>query len=97
MDDVECPYCGEEQEINHDDGHGYAGDTVHSQRCDGCGSNFGFETTKAFHYEVKKVPCLNGEDHVWEKVIHGPKYWPDWVRCKACSLDKKGVFCRGEK
>ena len=21
--DVECPYCGAEQEINHDDGYGY--------------------------------------------------------------------------
>jgi len=27
--DVECPYCGAEQEINHDDGQGYDEDVLH--------------------------------------------------------------------
>jgi len=29
MDDVDCPYCGESQEICHDDGFGYSEDEDH--------------------------------------------------------------------
>lgn len=29
--DVECPYCGAEQEINHDDGQGYDEGVLHRQ------------------------------------------------------------------
>jgi len=31
MSDVECPYCGADVEINHDDGYGYTEDCLHEQ------------------------------------------------------------------
>ena len=31
--DVECPYCGAELEINHDDGYGYEEDGIYEQEC----------------------------------------------------------------
>jgi len=33
MSDVTCPYCRDEQEINHDDGYGYEEDKEHEQDC----------------------------------------------------------------
>jgi hypothetical protein len=33
MSDVKCPYCGTEQEINHDDGYGYDEGKYYEQEC----------------------------------------------------------------
>ena len=42
MKDVECPYCGTGQEINHDDGYGYEEDDPHEQSCPHCDKTFVF-------------------------------------------------------
>ena len=44
MNDIECPYCGHEQEVNHDDGYGYKEDELHEQQCCECGKYFVFTT-----------------------------------------------------
>jgi len=33
IETVNCPYCGAEQEICHDDGYGYEEDVLHQQEC----------------------------------------------------------------
>ena len=38
--DVYCPYCGAEQEINHDDGYGYEEDRRYQQQCGECEKTF---------------------------------------------------------
>lgn len=77
-DEVKCPYCGVEQEINHDDGYGYAEDCHHEQDCVSCERTFEFTTSISFDYSVY---CLGG-DHELEPF--GAK-WPDMYQCKHCS------------
>lgn len=90
--DVECPYCGEGQEINHDDGYGYTEDKRHEQQCGDCGKNFVYNTSISFYYEAEKADCLNGSPHDLEPVIHMPNRWPDWKRCKNCDFEQRGQY-----
>ena len=82
MSDVTCPYCGKEQEINHDDGYGYEEDRDHEQECIHCDKPFRFQTSIDYHYEVY---CQDG-DHNLEPL--GSKY-PGMYRCKKCDLYEK--------
>jgi len=63
MYDIECPYCGKEQDICHDDGHGYEEGVRHEEECEECEKTFIFLTTISFDYEPYKADCLNGEPH----------------------------------
>ena len=72
MRDVECPYCGHEQDINHDDGCGYEESEIHEQECPGCNKIFCFTTAVIFDYEVRKADCLNGSSHKYEATITYP-------------------------
>lgn len=92
MYDVECPYCGAEQDINHDDGYGYDESRTYEQQCDECEKNFAYTTTIHYHYEAEKADCLNGEPHNLEKVLACPDIYPDWVRCKDCGYQERGKY-----
>ncbi len=78
MTDVTCPYCKEDQEIDHDDGYGYDEDGDHEQDCS-CGKTFKFTTTISYNYEVE---CQEGE-HKMEPF--GEK-WPDMFQCANCDF-----------
>ena len=82
--DVECPYCEEGQEINHDDGYGYEDGEIHHQECS-CGKTFTYTTSVSYHYEVAKAPCFNEEPHDW-KDIHGypAGYQSNRKHCSYC-------------
>lgn len=83
--DVECPYCGEWQEICHDDGYGREEDEMHNQECSDCEKVFAYTTAITFHYDASKAECLNDGDHKWEKMTIIPaKVWPDAKHCTAC-------------
>jgi len=56
---VNCPYCNESQEINHDGGYGYDEGQEHEQDCISCGNDFKFYTSISFDYQVL---CSNGHD-----------------------------------
>jgi DNA-directed RNA polymerase subunit RPC12/RpoP len=92
MNDIECPYCGADQEINHDDGYGYEEGKTHEQECGDCGKNFAYTTSISFYYEAAKADCLNGLPHNMAKVIHYPVLWPDWARCKDCGHEVRGEY-----
>lgn len=72
MSDVECPYCGAEQEICHDDGYGHEEDGVYQQECTACDKLFVFTTSIRFSYQVKKADCLNGSPHTFKRTITAP-------------------------
>lgn len=84
MYDIECPYCGKAQSINHDDGYGFEENEIFQQKCE-CGKIFTF-TTSIDYYEAKKAPCQNGEPHkmkqIWrvQRVINGYEEY----RCIFC-------------
>jgi hypothetical protein len=83
--DVECPYCGEELEICHDDGYGYEEGKTFTQTCGHCDKTFTYTTSISFYYEAEKAPCQNGEPHSL-KEIHGfPKEMFAYKRrCEWC-------------
>ena len=74
MNDIDCPYCGKGQDINHDDGYGYEEDEVFEQECCFCDKVFVFTTAISFYYEAEKAPCKNGEgEHEWRDKIGSPR------------------------
>lgn len=87
MKDVECPYCGEDQEINHDDGYGYEEDEVYQQECRNCHKTFTFTTSISFYYEAAKADCLNGAEHKYEQTHTHPKKCTR-MRCVDCDDER---------
>lgn len=61
--DMQCPYCDADQEVNHDDGAGYSEDEAHQQQCSDCDKYFVFTTSISFHFDPAKADCLNGSPH----------------------------------
>jgi len=86
MDKVECPYCGKEQYIDHDDGYGY-GDDLYEQECGGCGKKFVYTTGVIYVYHVKKADCLNGAEHEFKRTSTIPECTA-MLRCKHCGKEK---------
>jgi len=79
MSDITCPYCGQEQEINHDDGYGYEEDGDYEQGCVECDKTFKYTTSISFSYAVS---CQDG-DHAMEPF--GDK-WPSMYGCSKCDF-----------
>ena len=50
MENINCPYCNEPDEINHDDGYGYEENVMHEQHCSNCDKEYGFTTEISFYY-----------------------------------------------
>jgi hypothetical protein len=55
LKDVECPYCGHPQNINHDDGYGYDESKTYEQECPECEKAFAYTTWIHFSYDVKPI------------------------------------------
>ena len=84
MNDIECPYCGTEQEINHDDGYGYDEGSLNQQNCVECDKIFGYTTTLSYDYDVVATPCLNDEaEHQLKRTRHYPPEYQR-MRCTVC-------------
>lgn len=90
--DTECPYCGENVEINTDDGYGLEEDKTYQQECPHCEKNFVYTTSIIIVHHAEKADCLNGASHDFQPVTHYPRCWPDWVRCTVCDEEKQGRY-----
>ena len=88
--DMECPYCGAEQEVCHDDGFGYEEDQRHEHECGGCGKNFTFTTSISYYYEPSKADCLNGAAHNMKMSKTYPPEYSD-MRCEDCDFRRKAT------
>lgn len=89
--DIQCPYCGDGQNINHDDGYGYEEDTYHQQQCHDCERYFIFTTSILYLYDVKKAECLNDGNHDFQKIVGYPeRYFINKFRCSICGEEKEG-------
>lgn len=73
MNDIECPYCNHEQEVNHDDGHGYEEDKLHQQQCDSCDKYFTYTTHISYYYDAYTADCLNDSEHTFKATSTYPK------------------------
>jgi len=86
--DIDCPYCGHYQDINHDDGFGYTEDELHEMECENCEKSFVFTTSIIFHYMGYKADCLNGSEHNYEAQTCFPREFTKMV-CSDCGLERK--------
>lgn len=90
MDEVECPYCGKDVEINHDDGTGYREEVTYDQECRYCEKTFIYTVQVSYDYEASKAPCLNGEEHDWRDQSGYPKeYFAGRQYCNTCDKKRK--------
>jgi len=80
--EVQCPYCGKPQEVNHDDGYGYEEDKLYQQECRGCEKTFAFRTQISFSHSAYKADCLNDGEHQYRL------FGPVWLRCLTCGDEK---------
>lgn len=87
MTDVECPYCGAELDINHDDGYGYSESDIHQQQCGKCEKYFTYTTSISFYYDVEKADCLNDGEHEYKKIHTYPHEFSK-LRCTICGEEK---------
>lgn len=87
MKDTNCPYCGADVEITHDDGYGYEEDRLHEDYCSACNKHFAYTIYISFHYTAYKADCLNGDEHLFKKTITYPPQYAK-LKCTACGLEK---------
>lgn len=87
MSTVNCPYCNHEQEVCHDDGHGYEEGKLHEEECLACEKAFGFHTHVSLYYDVSKVDCWNDADHDYQLTTTIPRCYTS-MRCSMCG-DKR--------
>mgnify|MGYP003437627122 CR=1 FL=1 len=83
MSDIECPYCGKEQDINHDDGAGYTEGVAEQQTCDDCGNTFAYTTEISFSHTAYKADCLNDGEHDYQLTHTSPKEFSK-MECSMC-------------
>jgi hypothetical protein len=88
-DDVECPYCGKEQEKNHNDGYGRGEDT-YQQECPYCQKIFVYNTGIIWVYDcVGKAPGLNDGEHEWvDKEGFPEEFFVGKQRCRICGEER---------
>lgn len=83
--DIECPYCGEGIDIDHDEGYGYEENRAHQQRCIKCKKYFVYTTSISYYYEAEKAPCLNDGEHDWRVNRGYPQgYLSNFHTCVCC-------------
>ena len=85
--DTKCPYCGKEQEIDHDDGYGYEEDEIYMQECEACEKTFTFTTSIIFTYESYQADCQNGGEHNFKPTITSPLI-ATRMRCEMCGYER---------
>lgn len=83
MNDLNCPYCGAELDVNHEDGQNYEQDVKHEMECLQCDRRFVFTTEIIFRYEAEKADCLNGGNHDWQPTHTYPKEFTE-MECTIC-------------
>jgi hypothetical protein len=87
-DDIDCPYCGEGNEIDHDDGYGWEEGERYEQDCSFCDKVFEYETVVTYMY----YPYCKGEHKLDEgsPSKYGNEYIYACSRCEHMELRKKG-------
>ena len=87
MSEIECPYCGED--CGTPDEHESEG-VLCEMQCEKCEKNFVYSSSYYINYESHKAPCLNGGEHVWDKMCGAPReFFERKYRCKYCDEEKQ--------
>ena len=97
--DLECPYCGHEQDVCHDDGFGYEEYKRHEVECHFCEKWYVFTTYVSYSYTPEKAECLNtGEHNIKEtRNENGHQEYIIIIReCKDCDYKEKTQWIKKE-
>jgi len=86
--DIECPYCGHWQDVNHDDGFGCEQDVNHQMECSECRKSFVFTTSIIYSYSADIADCLNDGEHDYELTHTAPKEASE-MQCSMCGEKRK--------
>lgn len=86
--DINCPYCNNPLDINHDDGYGYEEGCMHEQECGYCNKNFTYTTSISYYYEAEKADCLNGDKHIYRPSTIYPREYTK-MECQTCDATRK--------
>ena len=78
MSDVKCPYCGHEQEIEHEGSYSYTEEVDHEYECGKCGEHFNYRIYICYQYEVE---CLNDDHKFGEWQVYEGIEYRDCIRC----------------
>lgn len=85
---VECPYCGAEREVDFDSIVGSDPHRKHVMACGDCGKDFAFTAEVSVTYTSYKTDCLNGGDHRW-RFESGYPFHNSVMRCETCDESRK--------
>lgn len=84
MKDIECPYCGHEQEEPDDC---YEPNTNYEVECNKCEKVFHARCEYTRYWDTSPTPCLNDGKHDW-KPLRGigmpDEYYAERRRCSYC-------------
>jgi len=92
--DLECPYCGAELNINHEEGFGYEEDILHEMQCSECEKYFVFLTSVSYCYSSSKADCLNDDNHDWKPTHTSSK---EYTRLKCSMCDEQRLPTEAER
>ena len=90
MYEVECPYCGHDQEEDLE-GSQYEEDHQSETECEECEKTFVFFTHISISLSSQKADCLNGEPHKYEPTNCYPVHSHSvrLCRCSDCYEEKQ--------
>lgn len=94
MSDVECPYCGHEQEVCQDDGHACEDGAIYGEQCYKCEKYFALTPCISYSFSGEKADCMNGGDHNWAYGCHALQ---KKVRRVCLDCHKSEWVCESEK
>ena len=87
MSDFDCPYCGAEQEVCHDDGFGLEEDQRHEMQCSKCEKFFVFDTCISVSHSAYRADCLNGKQHQLYVSSTYPRKYAKML-CRTCEFQR---------
>ena len=91
MSDLECPYCGAENDVCNDDGAGFDESRLEQMQCSSCEKYFSFSTyIPRPIYTAHLAECLNDGSHQWQFRKSYPKErCTARMRCKDCDEERQ--------
>jgi hypothetical protein len=88
--EIECPYCNQWTELNHDDGYGYEEGETFNDECEHCSRVFVYTSSMTWYFDARQAPCKNAQPHDWQQIIGYPKEaFIGRFRCTFCDEEER--------
>jgi hypothetical protein len=84
MSEIECPYCGED---NEHDTEQFEPSEPHKQECHHCEKTFVFTIEYYPSFTSRKADCLNGSEHNWRDELEHDTYMRQYFAMRRSCRD----------